>query len=90
MKITWRVISREEKQGKRGEKVQGIRSINGRYKIDRGDVKNSIGKGEAKELACRTHGHEIRWKVLLGGRGAIWQRGAKEKNWEKCNNIINT
>ena len=43
MKITWRVISREEKQGKRGEKVQGIRSINGRYKIDRGDVKNSIG-----------------------------------------------
>ena len=30
-----------------GEKVQGIRSINGRYKID-GKVKNSIGNGEAK------------------------------------------
>ena len=41
------------------EKVQGIRSINGRYKIDRG-VKNSIGNGEAKELLCTAHGHEIR------------------------------
>ena len=33
-----------------GEKIHRIRSINGRYKIDRGKVKNSIGKGEAKEL----------------------------------------
>ena len=32
MEITWRVISRDG--GRRmGEKVQGIRSINGRYKI---------------------------------------------------------
>ena len=30
-----------------GEKVQGIRSKNGRYKIDR-DVKNSTGNEEAK------------------------------------------
>ena len=42
-----------------GEKVQGIRSINGRYKIDR-EVKNSIGNGEAKELICMTQGHELR------------------------------
>ena len=33
----------------RGEKVQGIRSINGRYKID-GMVKNSTGNEEAKNL----------------------------------------
>ena len=26
-----------------GEKVHGIRSINGRYKVDRGEVKNSVG-----------------------------------------------
>ena len=32
MEITWRVISGE---GKAGGKVQGIRSINARYKIDR-------------------------------------------------------
>ena len=31
------------------EKVQGIRSIIGRHKID-GEVKNSIGNGEAKNL----------------------------------------
>ena len=30
-----------------GEKVQGKRSINGRYQID-GEVKNSIGNGEVK------------------------------------------
>ena len=35
MEITWRVISGEGK-GIMGIKVQGIQSINGRYKIDRG------------------------------------------------------
>ena len=34
MEIIWRVIS-GEREGDNGEKVQGIRSINGRYKIDR-------------------------------------------------------
>ena len=42
-----------------GEKVQGIRSLCGRYKIDRGRL-FSIGNGEAKELICTTHGHELR------------------------------
>ena len=36
-------------RGRMGEKVQGIRSIYGRYKIDE-EVKNSIGNGEFKEL----------------------------------------
>ena len=35
MEIAWRVISRRGRE-RMGEKVQGIRSINGRYKIDRG------------------------------------------------------
>ena len=35
--------------GRMGEKVQGIRSINGRYKIDR-EVKNIIGNGKPKNL----------------------------------------
>ena len=38
MEITWRVISREGERGM-GEKLQGISSINGRYKIDRGRLK---------------------------------------------------
>ena len=40
--------------GRMGENVQGIRNINGRYKIDRGRLR--IGSGEAKELTCMTHG----------------------------------
>ena len=47
-------------RGRREEKVQRIRSINGRHKID-GEVKNGVGNGEAKELTCMTHEHELRW-----------------------------
>ena len=38
MEITWRVISGEE-EGRMGEKILGIRSMNGRYKIDRGKLR---------------------------------------------------
>ena len=41
--------------GKMREKVWGIRSINGRYKIDRGRLRIIQGNGEAKELICTTH-----------------------------------
>ena len=56
-----------------GEKVQGIRSLCGRYKIDRGRL-FSIGNGEAKELICTTHGHEL--KLLeCWWEGAVQDRG---------------
>ena len=42
-----------------GGKVQRISSINGRWKIDGGEGKTSIGNVEAKELICMTHGHEL-------------------------------
>ena len=61
-----------------GEKVQGMRSINGRYKIDKEEVKNSMRNVEAKELICMTHGHEIRWGNA-GGRGGAGKRGIKER-----------
>ena len=38
MEITWRII-REKGRRAMGEKMQGIRSINGRYKIDRGQLR---------------------------------------------------
>ena len=70
MEITWRVIRGE---GRMGEKLQGIRSINGRYKNRQGEVKNSIGNGEAKELICITHGQELRgWNA--GDRGGAGRR----------------
>ena len=48
-----------------GGKVQGIRSINGRYNIDR-EV-NCIANGEAKELICMTPGYELGCEMLVGG-----------------------
>ena len=36
-----------------------------------GEVKNSIGDGEAKELTCTTHGHELRWGDCLERRGVL-------------------
>ena len=45
------------------------------------DVKNSIGSGEAKELICTTHGHELRgggW--ITGGNGGYWVKGDKGGN----------
>ena len=45
--------------GEWGEKVQRIRSIICKYKID-GGVKNSIGNREAKQLIYMPHGHEVR------------------------------
>ena len=33
-----------------------------------GKVKNSIGNGEAKELICTTHGHELGW-----GDVGVWR-----------------
>ena len=47
-----------------GEKVQEIRNISGGYKI--GEVKNSMGNVEAKELTCMTYGHELKWGNVGG------------------------
>ena len=68
----------EGERWRMGEKVQGLRSIICRYKIDGGvggGVKNSIENGEAKELTCMVHGHELRgdsWR-----EGVSWAEGGK-------------
>ena len=41
-----------------------------------GEVKNSIGNGEATELTYTAHGHELRWGNA-GGRRCARQRGIK-------------
>ena len=61
-----------------GEKVQGIISINSRYKI--GGVKNSIGNVEAKELICTTYGHNCGGGSGAGGRGCAGRRRIKRRN----------
>ena len=48
-----------------------------------------MGNGEAKELICTTHGHELRWGNA-GGRGGSRQRRIKGRDkWDNCNSIIN-
>ena len=64
-----------------GGKVQRLRSIIGRYQI--GDVKKSIGNGEAKELTCMTQGHEQGWGDCPR-EWACWVEGGN------CNSRINT
>ena len=53
-----------------------------------GDVKNSIGNGEVKELIYMTHGHELTGG-LLEGKGVPGGGGQRGKYWDNCNSIIN-
>ena len=53
-----------------------------------GEVKNSIGNVEAKELICTTHGHDLRGGGNGGERGDAKQRGIKGGEWDNCNSII--
>ena len=47
-----------------------------------------MGKGEAEELICMTHGHELRWGNAGGKRGAGWRGIKRRKKWNS-NSIIN-
>ena len=59
MEITWRVISGEVER-KNGGKSTGNKKHNWQVENRQGEVKNSIGNGEVKELICTTHGHDLR------------------------------
>ena len=41
-----------------------------------GEVKNSIGNVEAKQLICMTHGHELWWG------GGMWEGGVVQDGVE--------
>ena len=65
--------------GEWGKRVQGIRSIIGRYKIDRGRLRIVMESQKPKNLICITHGHEL---MLESGRvqGGGGKRGVKKSN----------
>ena len=73
----------EEEVGRKGtENKQHKWQVQNRQ----GEVKNSIGNVEAKELICMIHGHELR----RGSAGGIGQRGIYvRKIWNNCNSKIN-
>ena len=59
-----------------GEKVQGIRSINDRYKIDRGRLRIVQEMEKPKNLYVRPTDMKKGW----GGRWGAGQRGVKGGN----------
>ena len=68
MEITWKVISWEE-EGENGRKGTGNKIHKWQAQNRQGEVKKSVGNGEAKELTCMTHGHELRGVGNAGERG---------------------
>ena len=46
-----------------------------------GEVKNSMGNVEGKELICMTHGHELKGGNV-GERGCAGQRGIEGGKWD--------
>ena len=53
--------------GENGGKGTGNKRHNQQVQNRQGEVKNSIANGEAKELICVTHEHELRWGNAGGG-----------------------
>ena len=86
MEITWRVISGEGENGGKGIGNKKHKwSVQNRHR----EVKAIMGNGEAEELICMTHGHELQWENA-GGRACAGQTGKKgRKKWDNCNSIIN-
>ena len=72
-----------------GGKVQGIRSISGRHKIDRGRLRTVWEMEKPKNLICTTHGHELKWGGMLVGGECRAEGNKGRKKWDKCNSIIN-
>ena len=48
-----------------------------------------MGNGEAKELMCMTHGHELRGEKCWREGSAGQSKTKGRKKWDNCNSIIN-
>ena len=66
MEITWG-LSVEECEGEGGGK--GTENKQHKWQVEdrQGEVKNSTGNVEAKELIYMTHGHELKGRMMVGG-----------------------
>ena len=64
-----------EVAGRIGEKGTGYKKHKWQVENKQGEVKNSIGNGEAKELICTTHGYELRRQEGILEKGRVQGRG---------------
>ena len=72
------------RRGENGGKGTGNKKHKWQVQNRRGEVKNSIRKGEAKELICTTHGHDLRGGSA-GGRGQC--RAERNKGEKKMGQL---
>ena len=70
--------------GGNGGKGIGNKKCNQQVQNRQGEVKNSTGIGEAKELIGTTHGHELREEGMLEGGGC---RVEGDKGGEKLRQL---
>ena len=56
-----------EGERENGEKCTGIKKHKWSVQNRQGEVKNSIGNGEAKEVSRMTHRHDLRRGMQVGG-----------------------
>ena len=73
---SYRGLSVWREKGEDGGKGAGIKKPNWQVQNRQGNVKNSIGNGEAKEIICMTNGHELSGRITRGN-GGTGQRGSK-------------
>ena len=71
-----------------GEKVHGIRSMNSRYKIDRGRLRRVWEMEKPKNLYARPMDMNYGGGMMVGG-GYLAERNKGEKKWDNCNSMIN-
>ena len=64
------MLSVGEWEGEKEGKGTGNKYHKWQVENRQGEVKNSVGNVEAKELRCVTHGHELKGGNV-GGRGSV-------------------
>ena len=78
------------RRGEDGGKGTGNKKHKWQAENRQGEVKNSIGHGEAQELICITHGHELRGVGENAGVRGCRAEGIKDrKKWDNCNSTVN-
>ena len=72
-------LSAGQSEVEREGKITGNKQHKQQVENKQGEVKNSMGNGESKELTCMTHGYELRQKNDSGRGYAGWRgiRGEK-------------
>ena len=82
-------LSVRKGRGDNGRKGTGNKKHKWYIQNRQGEVKNSMGNVEGKELIYMTHGHELRLGENVGRMGCAGRRRIKEGKMADCNSIIN-